>query len=324
MPKAIPHRGPFRTISAVAGGALLAAAILALALGATRDWLPLLDLFNIDRWLVLAAGATGLALLAAAAVPGRDIGIGAVLLGLAMLTLPPLRSPPTVASGCTAPLRIVQWNLRYANSGQARAAAWLRGTGADLLLLQEARAGAGSVRALLADDYPYRLACLARGGCSTVILARRRPDRLLPLARGDAENRRALSAARMDFGRASVVSLHLSRPWPPGYQLREIALLEASLGDVDPLWLIIGGDFNSGPAMAPLRRLGDAHGLAAVDAGAPSWPAPRALLRIDHLLVGRGWRVAAARREPALGSDHQPQVVTLCPAAGVDPTRYRG
>ncbi len=319
MPKAIPHRGLFRTLSAVVGGGLTAAALLALALGAARDLVPLLDLLNIDRWLVLAAGATGLALLAAAAVPGRDIAIGAVLLGLAMLALSRLPGAPTAATGCATPLRIVQWNLRYANAGQARAAAWLRGTDADLLLLQEARGGAGGVRALLAADYPYRLACLARGGCSTVILARRRPDRLQPLARGDAENRRALSAARMDFGHAAIVSLHLSRPWPPGHQLREIGLLEARLGDVDPRWLIIGGDFNSGPAMAPLRRLGDLYDLALVDPGAPSWPAPNAMLRIDHLLVGSGWRVVSARRVAALGSDHHPQLVTLCPAGGLSP-----
>ncbi len=316
MPKANPLRSRFGGVVAaaiVAIGVLLpAAAIAALALGALRAWVPVLDLLNLDRWLLLAAGGVGAVLLAAMR-RRRAAAFAAASLGLTMALVPALPLAPT--GDCARPLRLVQWNLLYGNRDEAAAAAWLRASGADVLLLQEARGGPGSVRERLGTDYPHRLTCVRREGCSTVILARARPDRRLPLARGDAENRRALSAARMDFGTVALVSLHLSRPWPPGHQLAEIALLEARLGDADPRRLIIGGDFNSGAAMEPLRRLGRRYGLARVDPGRPSWPAPVAVLRIDHLLVGSGWRVARAVRGPALGSDHRPQLVELCAAA---------
>ena len=55
-----------------------------------------------------------------------------------------------------------------------------------------------------------------------------------------------------------------------------------------------------------------------------SWPAERgpagmglpfALLPIDHVYAGPGWRTVRAERGPRLGSDHYPVIVTLAPSS---------
>ena len=42
---------------------------------------------------------------------------------------------------------------------------------------------------------------------------------------------------------------------------------------------------------------------------------PFALLPIDHVYAGPGWRTVRAERGPRLGSDHYPVIVTLAPSS---------
>ncbi len=83
--------------------------------------------------------------------------------------------------------------------------------------------------------------------------------------------------------------------------------------DQEQLPVILSGDFNSTPDQWFYGRL--ARGLQAAGRfggiAAPSWPAARPLVRIDHILVSRAWEVLDSA-VPASGlSDHRPVIARL-------------
>ena len=51
----------------------------------------------------------------------------------------------------------------------------------------------------------------------------------------------------------------------------------------------------------------------AADRGPAGMGLPFALLPIDHVSAGPGWRTVRVERGPLLGSDHYPVIVTLAP-----------
>ncbi len=301
----------------------LPAAVLAglglagLLAGALAPLAPLFDLAAIAAPLALLAalaGALGLALTARR----RPAAIVAILATLATAALPRL---PGVGEVTACPpadrLTVAQFNVSLGNPDPAAVAAWLAGSGADVLLLQEADIGPGSVPARLAAAYPWQQRCHASGRCSTLVMLRAPPLARQPLAHGDPQNRRALSAAAATTPAGDFIAVHLSRPWPLGRQQAETALLAAAL-PANRRHLVIGGDFNAPGGKASLAGFARAHDLADASPtfppglAIPSWPAALPLLRLDHLLVGPGWQRLSARPGPALGSDHLPQLVTLC------------
>ena len=86
--------------------------------------------------------------------------------------------------------------------------------------------------------------------------------------------------------------------------------------------LILSGDFNSTPWSFSRRHEDAMIGLERRTRGLFSWPADRgpagmglpfALLPIDHVYAGPGWRTVRVERGPLLGSDHYPVIVTLAP-----------
>lgn len=301
-----------------AGRALVALAAVLLLAGAAGGLVPALDLIALARPLLLGLGGLGWLLLTGSGWRRQ------ALAGLGLLTAawPGRPLAAAGAAACPRPLIVLQWNMRFDNPRREAAVAWLAGQDADVLLLAEAPY---DMAARLSGRWPAGVTCHALAPCSTLVLARPLgPAIARPLARGDAENRQALSAARLDLGAATLVSVHLSRPLPLGRQGRETSELIADLGDAEPARMIVGGDFNATPAMAPVRRLAAAFGLARVGAPGASWPnQPLPLITIDNLLVGRGWRVMAADRLVGPGSDHLAERVALCPAplAGPPPER---
>lgn len=291
------------------GARLLWTAILLLLAGTFGTDLALFDLAALVRPLLVALGIIGWLLLADR---GMRLWLGSGF-ALAAVVLMGRDVAMAAAGFCERPLTVLQWNMRLDNRQPAVARAWLARQDADVLLLAEAPYDLPDA---LADRWPHARTCQAHGACSTVVLTRAAPRRARALARGDAENRRALSAARIDLPGASIVALHLSRPWPIGAQAREGRWLAAALTDVDPALLIIGGDFNATPAMAAVRSVARRHGLARADAPGFTWPAwPFPVIAIDHLLIGRGWQVMATERLHGPGSDHLAQRVSLCPVA---------
>lgn len=283
------------------------------------------DSINLLLPIWVAAGFSGLVGLAMQRSRRRRAGLWLSLAAAILISSVVAMYPATLDANHPVrdghSLKIITFNLWKRNASPQVAADWIRREKPDIVVLIEAKEHSSQVPAMLEDMYPYRVSCHRIAFCSTIILSRQAPTSAVPLARGDAENRQALSAAMMRFGdgadRPAILAVHLPRPYPLGSQARELALLDDAMGKISTRQLILLGDFNSNSFTFTLRRLAERHGLTPLEAWAPTWPTPSsalpvpAFIAIDHIFVGPGWTVSDVRRGPDLGSDHYPLVATL-------------
>lgn len=303
----------FLTILLGTGLALLLAGLL----GSTS---PLLDLANLGQ--VPVALVTGLAGLALAWIARRRWKKS--LYGLAGLAALAMLWPPADAPGQCAPdavrLRLA-WLNTQGVTDPAPLIAWLEAEQPDAVAFAELRPGAAEVRRAMRVLYPYAQFCHRSGNCGTVIHTRVPPVNVAALARGDPQNRRALSAVRTglrlgDGTPFNLMATHLSRPLPLGRQREELAELEGHIEQ--PADTIILGDFNATRRTATLSDFASRNGLVAAAADGPTWPvqlegqSALPLIQIDQLLVGRNWAVERLRTSGNLGSDHAGLVADLC------------
>ncbi|MEJ2408051.1 MAG: endonuclease/exonuclease/phosphatase family protein [Novosphingobium sp.] len=281
---------------------------------------PVLDLAS----LAVPPAAVVSALCAIRLLARTRSATGKLICGLCLVPGVVVWEPGLNPASCRPSLRVAWINAH--NPATARPIAdWIEREAPQIVGVAEVDRNALALRAYLARRYPYRQSCLVNDHCSTLLYAARRPRDAQGLARGDPENRKALSAVRMTFaGRTpasavTVLAVHLSRPFPLRRQRRELAELETALslsGDT-----IVMGDFNMPPRMQALRAFAARNGLRVVPAGGPTWPTRLGgvkiggLWQIDQLLLGPGWRVAGVRRSPDLGSDHRGYVADLCRVA---------
>ncbi len=201
-------------------------------------------------------------------------------------------------------IRVVSVNLSKDNPTPLALAHWVRQKSPDVIVLLEASGRSGIVPKWLAHDYPYQQSCARNGRCSTIIMSRLPPTRMIPFAHGDAENRKALSSAAIIFPDFAVVGVHLSRAFSATRQRAELAELAQ---DLAPLGrhLVVMGDWNASPLMYDMRQFGAETGLTNVGGIRPTWP-QLALLPFDQIWVGQNVGVVASGSGPALGSDHHP------------------
>lgn len=319
----------FLSILAILSAVAVLCALIA-AFGQLGRWSERFDSINIILpYLVIPGlGAGCLVLLIGARRRRRSLAWRGAAVAVAVLVLGPLPLLARELAGgpsardCTgARLRIVQANLWKENPTTEAAARWLRATDADVLLLEETR-NRVPVPALLQDRYPYQQSCIGRSRCSTVILSRLRPVASAGLAKGDPENRAALSAAWMRFDAAggpfTVVAAHMGRPWPFPRFDGDRGELVSFVRTLPAESTILTGDFNLPGWTFQLQALEAALGLTRWTHALPSWPAvqfgrrmPAPLIGIDQIFAGRGWTVEEVRRGPFLGSDHYPVVADL-------------
>lgn len=309
---------------------VIAGLFLAVGLaGRFGDAFPKLDIVNhlAPIWL---AGGLVLAL-AGWRLHGGGKGVSAALVGAllilaAVIVGPELlggRQPAAAVNG--PPIRIVQFNVWKDNVAPDRAARWILAQDADVVVLEEAARSGGRIRDALLGRYPYRVDCLgAERRCSTVILSMRPPIDSGGLARGDPENRGALSAvwARFDHpaGPFTVIGAHYMRPWPYSDQTRGQDQLIRFVEGRNQDRMVLVGDFNATPWSFALKRQDRAWTLTRVTRALPTWPNADGLARtlrlppilpLDHVYIGRDLRKTALRRGPRLGSDHYPLVIDL-------------
>jgi endonuclease/exonuclease/phosphatase (EEP) superfamily protein YafD len=316
---------PVRLLTGILDLILYLAALVGLAAvaAAASDALDLANHLALV-WLIpgVVAGAAALAFGGHRRRLARAAAFAVVLVAAGVRIGPELVARWRLENPRTAPLlRVVQFNTWDENPQPEIAARWLLAQDADVLVLEEV-AFDSPLRTKLATAYPHLVACAPLGRCSTVILSRRVPLASGGLARGDPENRRAVSAAWATFagplGPFTVVALHLNRPWPWAQENDAPAEVARFLGTVDGRTAIVGGDFNRAAWSAAIARIDRAFALRRVTRAMPSWPA-RSLqgwrlwpfIPIDHVYAGRGWQVREVHRGPYLGSDHLPIVVTL-------------
>lgn len=220
--------------------------------------------------------------------------------------------------------RIVEFNAWMENRDPETASRWILAQRPEAVVLLEA-SGAGQVIAdRLAAALPYRMSCHRTVPCSTVILSRIRPIETRPLAQGDANNRRALSAVLARFPEYTLVAVHLSRPTSAARQIAEVEQLIADVGRPQGEGIVVTGDFNAPLWSRPMRRLGEGLRLRALAPDPPSWPAPPTgsglppIFPIDHTWLGSGWAAARQTRGRAIGSDHYPALIELIRSGATD------
>lgn len=301
--------------------ALLALALLVLGAGLLGSVAPVLDLANLVAVPFAAMGlAAALGLLLIVRRWWKKAGMGAAALACGFMLIPPA-APPSQCPAGTARLRVAWLNAQGSDT-PGPIIDWLEREDPALVAFAElSRGGSQHVRAEVAERYPYMQSCLSRDACSTVIYARNPPLAMAGLARGNPQNRQALSAARMTAaleGEQSVnlMAAHLSRVFPLGRQGEELAELEGHIER--PADTIILGDFNATRRMHVLRDFAARNGLGVGRADAPTWPlafdgrATTPVIQIDQVLTGRNWAVEELRTSPDLGSDHRGLVADLC------------
>jgi endonuclease/exonuclease/phosphatase (EEP) superfamily protein YafD len=291
-------------------------------LGQLGRWYWQFDLINVfaPYWSGAGLGSALLWLLARRWTPAALVtSLILLTLGLSAMgpelaaRISPMRSGP-------ATLRLVQYNAFDHNASPRAAAAWIAGTGADIVVVEEVSGTTRELLHVLTATYPFQVSCLPRMMCSTMILSRVRPSSLGSLAHDDSENRKAPSAAWMRFGDGpgafTVVGVHYQRPAPFGdHDMARQAVLEMLRRDGRER-TIVAGDFNMVPWTFAMKRQDAQFAMARVTRARFTWPAnPLALLPIDHVYLGREWRMLSLTIGPANGSDHHPVFLTLSDAA---------
>ncbi len=324
---AVGRRAQWGAVRPLGGAAAVALALAVLATaGPSWPWLSLVSVATPLLVLAAAACLGGLALRARrmrARAAVAALGVAAVAAAM-LFDAGSLWRPVALQDGDPA-LRILSFNLHRDNESPMHAARWILARDPDVVVLLEAARAGARVSGALAARYPHSVTCRGQRRCSTMILSRRPPLIARGLARGDADNRRALSAAHMRvasaIGPVDIVAVHLSRPWPVGRQAKELRLLGGGLSDVGRDRLLLIGDFNAPPWSMTIRDASAMLGLRRLPTG-PTWPVPfggsplRPVLAIDHALAGSALAMAHAQTGPALGSDHRPLLVELGRAPG--------
>ena len=323
---------------ACAGVLLAAAAGLVRVLGVERLGLDVLLVGAAP--VLLGAAWPGLALAVVRRRRGWALVAGVCVVGQLLLrALPAAQGPEPVPlpSDEARVLSVLTHNVFVVNADLDALAAQLRGSGADVLALQEMSpvllSGLEERGAL--DGYPHRVSSIGEpappGGSPAagegLLLASR-----YPLADVDVLSvgvRRWPSAVvRTPGGDVRVVVVHVVAPLGPA-SLAAWRSGVASVGDLaddGARPLVVAGDLNASAGNGPFAQVDDA---SLVDAAAvasqgtprtwPAWPLPR-LWQPDHVLVSPEVGVVATRTLPAVGSDHAAVLAELAlPAPAARP-----
>ena len=237
-----------------------------------------------------------------------------------------------LALTAAAVLRLLTYNVNFANPDPEASLDAIAHADADVVLLQEITET--WQRALIArfdKQYPHRVFRLhTRAAGGLAVLSK------LPItgeATFDSPNHGWFPAARLvvttSFGPVQILNVHL-RPaidegsWVKGFfttpplRLREIQAYWPKLTDKLPT--IVAGDFNEDPDGTALAFL-SAHGLARVTPDGPrTWryvqddrgkPTEVLKMDIDHVMISPTLTASDAHVLDAGTSDHRPVVATL-------------
>ena len=308
------------------GQCLLAPFLLLMILGRFGNAHPALDLINL---FAAPLGWASLVLVCVLALRARSWAGRAAL---AFCCLPALglfwpdlaRSP--ACSPSSARLRIA-WINTHKPKNPDRIAAWLDSESPQVVGVAELPRYL-PLHSVLEKRYPHWQSCLDNGRCSTALFSSIEPTATEALTHGDPFNRKSLPAAGMvlpfkgpadragDERGLHVFAVHLSRPLPLGRQAHELRQLDKAL--TMPAGSVIVGDFNLSPRMRLLADYAGRNGMSLTRTDRPTWPITYeghrypGFWQIDHLLVGRDWKVQSIRTSPDLGSDHRGFVADLC------------
>ena len=238
--------------------------------------------------------------------------------------------PQAAATPGQRPLRLVTFNLHDLDQGVGAVRQALQEADAEIVCLQEVPAGQPVQDLCPSGEGPWT--ATASGYLAVLSRYPIRERREVELSDPGAMPRPALVVrVEAPAGPVTVVDVHLSVPFHPAWLARGLAPIPSRLRrahalrqvqaenlvrlvrTLDPP-VVLAGDFNgslSDPAVQDLRSLGrDAFQEAGWGFGytfPTAWP----MLRLDHVLVPRGWSVDFVRVPSVGASDHRPLVVQV-------------
>lgn len=257
---------------------------------------------------------------------GRARGLLAALSAVALVAFGTLiapeylrpEGPPAGRPHMPGQIKLIQFNAWEGNTRLGETVSWLRAQDPDILVVEEASVIAPMLKRAFAG---YHVSC---GDCSVIILSKARPvarDVPVPPAADDIRPPIAGATFRDAHGEFSVFGTHYTWPIYGGWQQAQGRVIADLLNRFPKDRLILTGDFNSTPWSFSRRREDAMFGLERRTRALFSWPVQRgravlpfALLPIDHVYAGPGWRTVGVERGPRLGSDHYPVIVTLAPS----------
>ncbi len=215
--------------------------------------------------------------------------------------------------------RLLTFNVWFRNPDMTRVAAYIEGSQADAVVLQELTPSQAEALRPLLPTYPHYHIEPSRMGAAVFSRWPMLGAESVPLGKGAVEG--AIAAqVQIDWRGSPVTVLGVHLNWPLGprnsaFRNEELATVVA-LAKAQPGPLIVAGDFNLTPWSEHFRAALADSGLHDAARGFGlhrSWPAQFAPLsiRIDHCLLSQHWRSVAADIGPWLGSDHLPLVADL-------------
>ncbi|MEM0945858.1 MAG: endonuclease/exonuclease/phosphatase family protein [Pseudomonadota bacterium] len=240
--------------------------------------------------------------IAALVTGARLIGMGGLCAGiLALATVfPHWVSFTGRVQASEAVIAVYQKNLWFRLPDPAEIVADIRGSGADIVTLQEVGPRTEPVLAALRDIYPVQRICPSFRVGGAAVLSR------LPEVPGSGGCKEGLGLATVALetpdGPILAASVHLHWPWPHS-QAEQIEVLSNVMQEWDSP-AIIGGDFNMVRWSHALRTIGRASRTAPIGPARVTLRNKRFLLNlsIDHVLASGGRGTTVLR--PRAGSDH--------------------
>ena len=244
------------------------------------------------------------------------------IVAVGALMAPEYLRPASPPAGDEVPgqIKLIQFNAWGRNRREVETVAWLRAQDPDLLVVEEASVIAPALKRAFDG---YYVSC---GDCSVMILSKAKPlanDVPVPPVADHARPPIAGATFRDAHGEFSVFGTHYTWPIYGGWQQAQGRVIAGLLDRFPKDRLILSGDFNSTPWSFSRRREDGMFGLERRTRALFTWPADRgpagmglpfALLPIDHVYAGPGWRTVRVERGPLLGSDHYPVIVILAPS----------
>ncbi|WP_062205863.1 endonuclease/exonuclease/phosphatase family protein [Aureimonas sp. AU12] len=229
-----------------------------------------------------------------------------------------LMSDETVPAGATE-MTLVSYNVMFRNAEIGAAVPEITGSGADVVLLLEARA-LFSAMPELAKAFPYRLGCDSEAACDSALLSKwpLEATRIGPL--GAFASERFLQA-RIAIGGTpvTVIGAHLSKPYFDAFAMSELNTLRHRIEGIGGP-MVVAGDFNAPPWYWPLVRFAERTGFRTARAFVPTWPTWSGPLGlpIDHVFARSARVIDLKPLSSPYGSNHKGLIarIALLPGPG--------
>jgi hypothetical protein len=307
----VPRRARVRRLLVRLVWIAWAIGIVATALGFTAAWMPAFDLVNEARPLhALVALALFVAAVALREPPLIRPTAALALLQVGLLLLPWARAAAG-APGAPPALRLVTFDLGGAGARFDDIAAFVLGSGADIVLLQGVSCTASDqLIPKLKTTFPT--AFVSADNCAGQAMLSKRPW----LAGGQVitgARKPLLVWARFQWDNRTftLTGVRLSDPLAPNEQTADVARLLAHVASQGAAH-VVAGNFNLTPfgwRFAQLQNAGFGQHATYLTTWPAQWPLPAALP--DNVLSSETIASVRISTGPSLGADHRPLIADI-------------